>query len=63
MDTTLTYYNMNAVTFVEGTKNVDFKRIQENFASRLPQGATILDFGCGSGRDTKYFAEQGFNVT
>ena len=63
MNTTLNYYNQNAISFVEGTKDVDFKTIQDKFTSRLPQGATILDFGCGSGRDTKYFKEQGFQVT
>jgi len=63
MTDTLTYYNQNALSFVEGTKDVDFKSIQDKFISRLPQGATILDFGCGSGRDTKYFLEQGFKVT
>lgn len=63
MNATLNYYNQNAVSFVEGTKNVDFKTIQDKFASRLPKGASILDFGCGSGRDTKYFMEQGFQVT
>lgn len=61
--TTLTYYNQNALSFVEGTRDVDFKSIQDKFISRLPQGATILDFGCGSGRDTKYFLEQSFKVT
>lgn len=63
MDNTLNYYNQNAVSFVKGTKDVDFKTIQDEFASRLPKGASILDFGCGSGRDTKYFMEQGFKVT
>ena len=63
MTTTLNYYNQNAASFVEGTKDVDFKAIQDKFTSRLPKGAIILDFGCGSGRDTKYFKEQGFQVT
>ena len=63
MNTTLNYYNQNAISFVEGTQNVDFKTIQDKFASRLPKGASVLDFGCGSGRDTKYFKEQGFQVT
>lgn len=63
MNITLNYYNQNAVSFVEGTKDVDFKAIQDKFISYLSQNATILDFGCGSGRDTKYFLEQGFQVT
>lgn len=28
----------------------------------LPEEADILDFGCGSGRDTKYFLEHGYHV-
>ena len=28
----------------------------------LPVGSRILDFGCGSGRDTKYFLEKGYRV-
>lgn len=30
--------------------------------SPSPQGGSILDFGCGSGRDAKYFLGQGFQV-
>ena len=63
MNSTLYYYNQNAASFVEGTKDVDFKSIQDKFTARLPQGASVLDLGCGSGRDTKYFKEQGFRVT
>ena len=29
----------------------------------LPVGSRILDFGCGSGRDAKYFLEKGYQVT
>ena len=29
---------------------------------KLEKGSYILDFGCGSGRDTKYFLEQGYYV-
>lgn len=29
---------------------------------KLKKDAYILDFGCGSGRDTKYFLEQGYHV-
>ena len=34
----------------------------DRFLSRLPDKAFILDFGCGSGRDTKAFLERGFLV-
>ena len=36
--------------------------MQEHFLTKLKKGSNILDFGCGSGRDTKYFLEQGYNV-
>ncbi len=60
---TLAYYNKNAKTFTQNTKNVDFKSIQERFLKKLPAASYILDFGCGSGRDTKYFLSQGHSVT
>lgn len=60
--TTLDYYNKNANTFAECTINVEFTDIQDRFLKLLPEGAHILDFGCGSGRDTKYFLSNGFLV-
>ena len=63
MDKTLVYYNQNAEMFTQNTINVDFKLIQENFLRMLPACSDILDFGCGSGRDTKYFLSQGHSVT
>lgn len=62
MDNTLDYYNKNADEFVQGTLCVDFKQTQDRFLDRLPDGAYILDFGCGSGRDTKYFIDKGYIV-
>ena len=55
MDNTIEYYNKNANQFVQGTLSVDFKQTQDRFLAKLPAGAYILDFGCGSGRDTKHF--------
>lgn len=60
---TLEYYNEDALNFVTSTKNVDFHTIQLRFIRKLSQGAAILDFGCGSGRDTKYFLSKGHKVT
>lgn len=62
MNQTLTYYNQNANSFASGTISVEFESMQRRFLEKLQPGAHILDFGCGSGRDTKYFLEQGFFV-
>ena len=63
MQKTLVYYNQNAEAFIQNTTNVDFSSIQERFLKRLPSPSRILDFGCGSGRDTKYFLSKGHKVT
>ena len=60
---TLDYYNSNADSFVESTLHVDFSAPADRFLNLLPEGAEVLDFGCGSGRDTKYFLERGCRVT
>ncbi len=53
MVNTIDYYNRNVQSFVDGTVSVDFTQIQNVFLELLPKEARILDFGCGSGRDTK----------
>lgn len=62
MDNTIEYYNKNAEQFVQGTISVDFVATQERFLTKLSVGAHILDLGCGSGRDTKYFLDKGYQV-
>lgn len=62
LNKTINYYDINAKEFVEGTLNVDFKVTQDKFINKLPAKGYILDFGCGSGRDTKYFLAKDFNV-
>lgn len=62
MTRTLTYYNQNAQTFISHTQTVNLQDTQERFLSCLPPGSRILDFGCGSGRDTRYFLQQGYSV-
>ena len=61
-DKTLNYYNTNANSFVSSTLSVDFTQTQDKFLNLLPPTASILDFGCGSGRDTKYFLDVGMQV-
>ena len=60
MDDTIEYYNKNAEQFAKGTFFVDFTTTQNRFLSKLSAGANILDFGCGSGRDAKYFSDKGY---
>ena len=61
-NSTIDYYNNNAGEFYNNTVNVEFATIQKQFLSRLKKNSYILDFGCGSGRDTKYFMEHGYRV-
>lgn len=61
-DTTIDYYNSNAKQFIQNTISVEFKETQQRFLSKLKKNAFILDFGCGSGRDTRYFLDQGCQV-
>ena len=56
-------FNKYTKSFIQTTRSVDFTNIQNKFLSYLPSGASILDFGCGSGRDTKYFLKRNYNVT
>ena len=59
---TLDYYNRNADSFTSTTVDVEFTDIQDWFLRYLEPGALILDFGCGSGRDSRYFLSKGFRV-
>ena len=64
MDTnkTLDYYNNNAHRFTSDTLDVEFSDIQDRFLAELQPEALILDFGCGSGRDSRYFLQKGYKV-
>lgn len=57
---TLEYYNKNADNFAKTTIDVNFYETQKHFQELLPEHGYILDFGCGSGRDTKYFWNRAF---
>ena len=62
MNITLSYYNTNTASFVESTQSVQMTEAWSRFTSKLSDSSKILDFGCGSGRDTKYFREHGYQV-
>jgi len=62
IEETLKYYNENFLKFNGDTVTVPFSKWQDEFTKYLPSGAYILDFGCGSGRDSKAFIDKGYRV-
>ncbi|MEO8938821.1 MAG: class I SAM-dependent methyltransferase [Burkholderiaceae bacterium] len=59
--TTLSHYEQNAAAYAEGSRDHD---VSQNIAVLLkhidgPQPWTLLDFGCGPGRDLKTLAATG----
>lgn len=59
---TLEYYNKNAKQYCEQTIVGKLQENYDKFLIHLPNNAYILDFGCGSGRDSKYFIDNGYKV-
>jgi superfamily II DNA or RNA helicase/HKD family nuclease len=62
MSSTLTFYDNHAHNFFSDTVGVDMSDLHERFLRLLPDGALILDAGCGSGRDSKAFLNRGFRI-
>ena len=60
-DLTLEHYNQHAEDFWEGTRDHDVSQNIEALLQHIEGEPpfTILDFGCGPGRDLKAFAELG----
>jgi len=57
------YYNKHANEYFQKTVDIDMQDHWDAFTSLLPEGASILDLGCGSGRDSAYFLSCGYDVT
>ena len=62
MDTTLGYYDANADEFSAGTARVDFSAVADRFLGKIPEGGSILDFGCGFGFDTDQLQKEGYSL-
>jgi SAM-dependent methyltransferase len=59
---TLEYYEKQAEQFVSTTLGADMSGLYDSFEKYLTPSCRILDLGCGSGRDSRYFAEKGYDV-
>ncbi|ACS79719.1 class I SAM-dependent methyltransferase [Maridesulfovibrio salexigens] len=59
----LEFYNANAKQYAEQTMALDVSHLYDKFLPHLAVGSHILDVGCGSGRDSLHFINQGYKVT
>lgn len=59
---TIEYYNTHADEHCDATRNVDMSALYAEFEKHLRPGCKILDLSCGSGRDSKYFYDKGYEV-
>lgn len=60
---TIEYYERNAYMFVTDTVGVSMGETLGAFLALVPKGGHILDWGCGSGRDSLAMTRLGFRVT
>lgn len=60
---TLDFYNTQAAQYVAETVDLDVSNIRSLFLNCIPEGGHVLDLGCGSGRDSRFFLDQGYSVT
>ena len=56
------YYSQYAQKFFTETFEVNMSKIYTRFLTDLSPGCSILDMGCGSGRDALYFYKKGYSV-
>jgi SAM-dependent methyltransferase len=57
------FYEDNHQHYFDSTVGIDPSAFLEPLARRLTPKATILDIGCGSGRDLLWFVRRGFRPT
>ena len=62
MNQTSNYYNQHAQAFFENTYQVEMESLYAPFLRYLPEQASILDLGCGSGRDILAFKKKGYQI-
>lgn len=59
---TLNFYNQHARQYFSQTVNAQMREQYERFLPFIPKEGSILDLGCGSGRDSYYFKQKGYQI-
>ena len=54
------FYNERAKSYFEQTVNLDMDAARKHFAQHVEPGGLVVDAGCGSGRDSRWFLDNGF---
>jgi len=58
----VSYYEANAQIYFDSTVAANMVDLRSRFERNIKTGGTILDAGCGSGRDAVAFSKAGFKV-
>ena len=61
-DATIGYYDSHAEAFVSSTVGADMGSLLTAFLELVPDGGRVLDWGCGSGRDSLAMMRAGYDV-
>lgn len=56
------YYDSHAADYFNQTVSADMSHLYDRFLENIPEGGSILDVGCGSGRDLLAFSLRGFKA-
>lgn len=62
-DRTLAFYDHEAPVYSGASAEAENTPVLQEFVSRLPEGAAVLDFGCGSAWAASRFRELGHDVS
>ena len=64
IEATIDTYNKVAAVYAERNRMMpdNVRRSAERFMNLLPDGGSIIDIGCGFGRDMAFFESKGFQV-